>query len=89
MASELAAFAAFGVHRHDAGPMEDHARSARDHPFHGQTGLGILLERGIRHLLLDLKPARFLIGIAGNRLVDVGRHGENEVKLGEKITADL
>src|SRR5206468_1772391 len=61
-------------HREDARPMGHPPASAQNDPAHGKTRLGVGLERGITHLLLDLEAARLVLRSFGNGFVNVSRH---------------
>lgn len=68
-----------GIHRKNARAMEDHARAARDDPFHWQACFRILSQCGVRHALLHFKAARLFSRLIRNGFVNVRRHMVNKV----------
>ena len=64
----------FHVHRENARPVCDQPASPNDHSPNRLPGLGVHLQRRVRHLLLHFEPARFLPGLFGDGFVNVCGH---------------
>jgi len=56
--------------------MRDEPAAASDDATHRQARLRISRQSRITHLLLHLKTARLLVGIRGDRFVNVSGHGD-------------